>query len=185
MGHAQSGKEVSAYMFTIDPSYQAGNWKFGLGADYFSGDDATADNFNEKEKTFNKFYSPGFLYNGWMNHYVFIKSSTANGGLVDIYPNLEVALKPKHKVRGYFHLFSLANPVKINDAVFTNKDLGQELDLMYIYNHSKELTVQAGFSYYFATETIAAIKKVDYDIVGAPYWAWVMITFKPTLFVSN
>jgi hypothetical protein len=185
-GRAQSGKEVSAYMLTIDPTYKAGNWKFGVGADYLSGDDATSgDDFNKKEKTYNIFYAPGFLYYGWMNYYVYMKSATANGGLVDIYPNVEVTLKPKHKLRSYFHIFSLANPVLINNEVFTDKNIGQELDLMYIYNHSKELTVQAGFSYYFATVTTAALKRVDYNQLGTPYWAWVMLTFKPTLFVSN
>lgn len=184
-GKAQSGKDVSAYMLTIDPKYKTGDFKFGAGLDYISGDDATSSDYGQKVKTFNKMYGAVFAYYGWMNYYSFMAGSTKNGGLMDVYPNVEFTFNEQHKVRGYLHFFSLANAIKLDSDLIEDKDLGQELDLMYIYNYSKDLTVQAGFSYYFTSETLERVKAVEVGQVGSPYWAWVMLTFKPTLFTSK
>ena len=184
-GRAQSGKEISAYMLTIDPSYQLGKIKLGLGLDYISGDDATSSDYEKKIKTFNKMYGAVFAYYGWMNYYSFMQGSTKNAGLMDIYPNLEFGFEKKHKLRAYFHFFSLAQQVKLADKMIDDKGLGQELDLMYIYKYSPELNLQAGFSYYFTTDTLEKIKGVGGTDINSPYWAWVMLTFKPTLFTSK
>jgi hypothetical protein len=184
-GKEQSGKEVSAYMLTIDPSYRIGKVKVGVGVDYISGDDATSSDYSKKVKTFNQMYGAVFAYYGWMNYYSFMQGSTKNGGLMDIYPNAELAWNTKHKVRAYFHLFSLAQQVKLAGNLIEDKNLGQELDLMYIYNYSPELTLQAGFSYYFTTDTLEKVKGLSGANINSPYWAWVMLTFKPTLFTSK
>lgn len=185
MGKAQSGKKVSAYNFAIEPAYRFGKLRVGAGFDYVSGDDATASDYGEKERTFNKFYGAGFSYYGWMNYFTYLKSSTKNAGLVDIYPNLEYGFLQKHKLRGYLHFFSLANPVLIGNAVIEDQQLGQELDLMYIYKYSKELTLQAGFSYFFATDTLEQIKGFAPGTTATPYWTWVMLTYTPTLFKTD
>lgn len=184
LGKAQSGQDVSAFMFTVDPGYKAGNARFGVGFDYISGDDATADDYGEKVKTFNKMYGAVFAYYGWMNYYTYMKSRTKNAGLVDIYPNIEYGFNKKHKVRGYLHFFSLANQALLGGELLEDQGLGQEVDLMYIYKHSKELTVQAGFSYYFATDALEQLKGFAPGTTAAPYWGWVMLTFKPTLFTT-
>jgi hypothetical protein len=185
LGKAQSGKDISAWMFTANPGYKTGNLRLGVGLDYVSGDDANSEDYLQKEKTFNKMYGAVFAYNGWMNYFGYIKSSAKNGGLLDIYPNVEFGFKKKHKVRAYYHFFSLANAVKLGGEIIEDKNLGQELDLMYIYKYSKELNLQAGFSYYFTSETLDKVKGVSADNTQSPYWAWVMITFKPTLFTSK
>ncbi len=196
LGKAQTGQDVSAFMVTVDPGYKFGSFRLGVGLDYISGDDATADDYGEKVKTFNKMYGAVFAYYGWMNYFSYMKKSTKNGGLMDIYPNVDVKLSDKHRVRGYFHLFSLANKVKTTKTTVVNgeevkkteilddKNLGQELDLMYIYKHSKELSVQAGFSYYFTTGALEKLKGFEPGTTDTPYWAWVMLTFKPTLFTT-
>lgn len=185
MGKAQSGKEVSAYMFTINPSYRTGAFKFGVGLDYLSGDDASGSDYLSKVKTFNKMYGAVFAYYGNMNYYSYMPGSTKNGGLVDIYPNVEFTFEKKHVLRGYYHFFSLANQIMLNATLVEDQDLGQEFDLMYIYKYSKELTLQAGLSYYFTTETLERAKGVEVGNVSSPYWAWLMLTFKPTLFTSK
>jgi hypothetical protein len=183
-GKGQSGKEVNAYMFTVNPGYRTGNIRLGIGLDYLSGDDAESSDYLQKERTFNQMYGAVFAYYGWMNYFSYMKSSTRSGGLMDIYPNVDVKLAEKHRVRGYFHLFSLANKVQIGETVLDDQNLGQELDLMYIYSHTKELDVHVGFSYYFATETLEQVKGMTPGETKSPYWAWVMLTFKPTLFTT-
>jgi len=184
-GHAQSGKEVSAYMLTLNPGYKVGKFRLGAGLDYISGDDANSSDYGEKEKTFNKMYGAVFKYYGWMNYYTYMKASTKNGGLMDIYPNVKFAINKKNIIDAYYHLFSLANSVKLGTDIIDDKNMGSELDLRYTCKIMPELNLQAGFSYYFVTETLEKIKGVGVGNSSSPYWAWVMLTFKPTLFTSK
>jgi hypothetical protein len=184
-GHAQSGKKVSAFMLTINPGYKVGKFRLGAGLDYISGDDANNSNYGEKERTFNKMYGAGFMYYGWMNYYTYLKASTKNGGLMDIYPNLSYRINDKHNIDAFYHFFSLANSVKVNAGIINDKNLGSELDLRYTCKVMPELNLQAGFSYYFVTETLEKIKGIGVGESSPPYWAWVMLTFKPTLFTSK
>ncbi|MFP4471398.1 MAG: alginate export family protein [Bacteroidales bacterium] len=184
-GMSQTGKEISAFMFTVNPGYNIGNVRIGAGLDYISGDDAESDDYGQKVKTFNKMYGTQFKYYGWMNYFTFMQGSTKNGGLLDIYPNLQIALAKKHKLAAYYHLFSLANPVMLSSGVEDDLSLGSEIDLMYTYKPSTEVTLQAGFSYYLVSDTMEKIKGIGVGNAETPYWAWVMITFKPVLFTSK
>ena len=184
-GHAQSGKNVSAYMLTLNPGYKVGKFRLGAGLDYISGDDANSSDYGEKEKTFNKMYGAVFKYYGWMNYYTYMKASTKNGGLMDIYPNLKFSISKKHTIDAYYHFFSLANSVKLGTKIIDELNLGSELDLRYTYKIMPEVNLQAGFSYYNVTETLEKIKGIGVGNSSSPYWAWVMITFKPTLFTSK
>lgn len=185
-GRAQSGKEVSAYMATIDPGVKAGIFRIGIGADYISGDNAENADYGEKERTFNRMYGAVFKFYGYMNYYSWMKPSTANGGLVDLYPNIKAFINKKHSITAMFHKFYLANPVFVYEQeISDDQDLGAELDLMYSYKPMKELHVQAGFSYYFTTTTLEQVKKVAGSDISTPYWGWVMITFTPQLFMAN
>jgi hypothetical protein len=184
-GHAQSGKEVSAFMLTVNPGVRVGKLRLGAGIDYVSGDDASDKDYDKKEKNFNPMYGGVFTYFGWMNQFSYVKSSTANGGLIDIYPNIEMNFNKQHTARAYFHFFNLANDVMIGSLLITDQNLGQELDLMYIYKYNPDLTLQAGFSYYFITDTFERVKKYDVGHTQSPLWGWVMLTFKPTLFTTK
>ncbi len=184
-GKAQTGKEVMAYMATIHPGIKFGKVRIGLGGDYVSGDNANNDDYGEKERTFNQMYGAVFKFYGFMNYYSYMKASTANGGLIDIYPNIKVPFGGKHSIAAFYHKFYLANPVLINAKVIDDTDLGSEVDLMYTYKILKDLVLQAGFSYYFTTNTVEQVKKVSNTSIRSPYWGWVMITFTPELFHSK
>jgi hypothetical protein len=114
-----------------------------------------------------------------------MKASTANGGLIDIYPNIKIPFAKKHSVYFGYHKFYLANPVLVSNDLVDNTDLGSEIDLMYTYNILPEVVLQAGASYYLTTETLEKVKKVDGTDIRSPYWIWAMITFKPNLFSSK
>ena len=184
-GKAQSGKDVSAYMATLHPGITVSKVRIGLGGDYISGDNAENDTFGEKERTFNKMYGAVFKYYGYMNYYSYMKASTRDGGLVDIYPNVKIPIKGKHVITAMFHKFYLANPVFFGEEVSSDQDLGSEIDLMYTFKAMKELVVQGGFSYYFTTNTLEQLKGVGSVEAKSPYWAWVMLTFTPQLFSAD
>ena len=130
-------------------------------------------------------YGAVYKFYGYMNYYTYMKASTANGGLIDIYPNIKIPIKEKHSITALYHKFYLANPVFIGDNVSDNEDLGSEIDFMYTYKPMKELVVHAGVSYYFTTTTLKQIKNVNATDINSPYWAWVMLTFTPQLFTSE
>ncbi len=181
-GSTQSGKAVSAFMAGINPTVRISTVRLGLGADYLSGDDAGKSGYREKERTFNKFYGSGFRFHGWMNHYVYIKGSTMNGGLVDIYPSVSWAVNPRHKLDLLTHFFSLANPVMIGDMLVDDKNLGTELDTRYTFTWDSELSVNVGFSYYFTTDTFILVKTRSDAGIRQPWWIWTMLTYKPVIF---
>lgn len=184
-GKAQSGKEVMAYMASLHPGLKIGKVRIGVGGDYLSGDNAENTDYGEKERTFNQMYGAVHKYYGYMNYYSYMKSSTANGGLIDLYPNLKVPFAKKHAFTLYYHKFYLANPVMIGAELVDNTDLGSEIDLMYTGKLMKDLVVQAGVSYYLTTESLEKVKKVNRTDLRSPYWAWVMITFTPELFSTK
>jgi len=172
-------------MVTVHPGYTISKFRIGLGLDYYSGDDANNEEFGASERTFNRFYGAVYKYNGNMNYYTYIKGSTKNGGLADLYPSLTFKTNKKHIVSAYYHFFSLVNAVKLGNDIVEDKDLGSELDVVYTFKQSKELNLKVGFSYYFATESLEKIKGYPDGNINSPYWGWVMLTFKPTLFTSK
>ena len=181
-GKAQSGHDVMAYMASVHPGLKLGKVRIGLGGDYISGDNAKNDDYGIKERTFNLMYGAVFKNYGYMNYYSYMKGSTANGGLIDFYPNVKVPFNKKHSLAVLYHKFYLANAVKIAGGTMDDTDLGSEVDLMYTYKIMDMLVLQAGASYYFTTSSFEKVKKVDATDIRSPFWIWTMLTFTPELF---
>jgi hypothetical protein len=184
-GKAQNGKDVMAYMASVHPGIKIGKMRLGVGGDYISGDNAEKDDYGTKERTFNIMYGAVYRYYGHMNYFSYMKSTTANGGLIDIYPNIRVPINEKHSITAFYHKFYLANPVLVKNEVIDDTDLGSEVDLVYTYKILKSLVLQAGASYYFTSGTLEKIKAVDGGDIRPPIYAWTMITFTPTLFQTR
>ncbi|MBC8319459.1 MAG: alginate export family protein [Bacteroidetes bacterium] len=184
-GNAQSGKDVNAYMFTLHPGIKFQDKRLGMGWDYFSGDNANNSDYDIKEKTFNKMYGAVIKFSGLMNYYTYMKTSTANGGLIDIYPNLKIPVNSKLSFTMIYHKFYLANPVLVEGAIIDDTDLGSELDMRYSYKILKDANLEGGFSFYFTTETLKKVKNVATSEIRSPYWVWIMITFTPDLFTAK
>jgi hypothetical protein len=184
-GKAQSGKEVSAFAFGLSPKAVLGPVNLGIGADYLSGDNANNSDYNEKEKTFNKFYGAGFMYHGWMNYYVYIKGSTKNGGLIDVYPNISWAIAEQHKLDIQAHFFSLAQSVLIGDNIINDKNLGTEIDTRYTFILKEDFKLNVGLSYYFTTDTFIKVKAGEMANINQPYWIWTMLTYTPNIFSND
>jgi hypothetical protein len=60
--------------------------------------------------------------------------------------------------------------------------LGTELDLTLGYKLANNITLSAGYSKMFATDTMEILKGGDKDADNS--WGWIMFTFKPKLFSS-
>ncbi len=178
-GNKTSSKNGNAYMFTLTGNYKLNKIDLGLNADYQSGKG------NGDTQAFDLMYGARFKYYGWMNYYV-LPSDTKDGGLVDLSPNIRWTINKKHCIYAIYNFFWLAqdvyNDMDGGDYSYLTKNLGSEIDLNYKYTYDKSFNIQLFFGYYFATETTEFVKNIERGKSTSPYWASVMLTFKPKFF---
>jgi len=177
-GNKSSSQKESAYMLTISGKHKLMAIEIGAGFEYISGD-------GENTMAFDNMYGARSKYNGKMNYYL-IPKSTKNGGLIDLNANIKWSINKHHSIGAAFHNFWLETAIYKQmvgmDYSYLDKNLGSELDLNYTYKYSKVFNIQAFFAYYFATETTEFVKGVDRGTSTSPYWASIMLTFKPNLY---
>ena len=176
----QTGKDVadndlSAYLISLDGSYKVTDKiKLGLGGELISGNDNGAPS-NGDNNAFTPFYGTNHKFNGLMD-YFFVGNHANNVGLLDVNVKANFTLNTKSNINLAFHNFSAA-------ADFTEKQLGNELDLVYTYKIQKGVTVKAGYSHLFESEGMEILKgNVDGNTNN---WGWVMLVVKPTLFKTE
>ncbi len=184
-GKSQLGKDVSSWMITAEAAYRLKKWRLGAGIDLLSGHDASNNDsdYQKTEHNFDLFYGIRYLRYGLMNQYV-LPSGTLNGGLVDIYPSIHFYPNTKNKISIDYHHFALQQSVAdpFAEKSYLEGSLGSEIDLVWSHSFSKELILNAGFCYYITNDTYSKVKQVDPQDLESPYFGWLMITFKPTLF---
>lgn len=177
------GKDVSAYMGSLSAQYKIQKIKLGAGFDYLSGDQD-----NNTYNAFDLMYGGRFKFNGRMNYYN-LASGTKQNGLIDIYPSIAWNIHKRHSLYAAYHIFRLPQEIYQlpdgGDYSYLNQNIGGELDVSYTYKFDKSFNIQAFFGYYFATETTEFIKGVPKGTSTSPYWASIMLTFKPSIFTSN
>lgn len=194
-GKNKANKDLAALYFAGDVSfYLVKAFTFGIGGEYLSGT-STKDkaDASKKDQSFSPFYGTNHKFNGWMD-YFYVGSHAGNVGLIDIYLPLKVTIK-KVSLALIPHYFMSAATVSTQVAdegrgVNSWKDygsaLGTELDFVVKYTINKSVNIQGGYSQMFATETMQVVKYSSTP--GGDYfkntnnWAWIMLTFKPTLF---
>lgn len=168
--------DVSSYYFAGDVGYKINaNFNVGLGAEYLSGKDM--DDTDADIKSFAPLFGTNHKFNGWMD-YFYVGNHANNVGLVDLYATFGYQ-KDKFSAKLMPHLFSSAANI-YNGSDKMSNGLGTELDLVLGYKLAKEISLNAGYSQMFATESMEILKGGDRDEHNS--WSWVMITFKPKLF---
>jgi hypothetical protein len=79
-----------------------------------------------------------------------------------------------------YHYFALNQ--KVNDL---DKYLGSELDLGVNVNFRSELNFRGGYSVMLPGATMEEIQGVGKGNSSFSSWAYIMLTFKPTIFVQK
>jgi len=167
--------DLSAYNFSLDATMSLNeNVNVGAGYELLSGTDQTGA---DKNNSFAPLYGTNHKFNGFMD-YFYVGNPHGNVGLHDIY--LKANAKPgKVKFNAALHFFSADG-----DIVDQSKGLGTELDFWCGYSHKGQVQLDFGYSHMFASDALYAIKGVP-ENNEANNWAWVQLTFKPTLFESK
>lgn len=172
---AVNARDISALNFSID-AIAALSEKANIGGGYelLSGTDQQGA---DKNNSFNPFFGTNHKFNGLMD-YFFVGNHINSVGLHDIYVKADA--KPgKVKFNAALHFFSADGEVASGDQY-----LGTELDLFCGYSHKGKVQLDFGYSHMFAGDGLYAVKNVANNDAGNS-WAWVMLTFKPTLFESK
>lgn len=176
-GTNQANKKVDAFMFGANATIMLSKiFSLVPGIEYLSGTsqkDAVAGETN----SFSPLYGTAHKFNGHMDY--FYAGNHANTvGLQDIFLKL-VAKKDKLNAGIDVHLFSAAadilNPDDLSKTL--SNDLGQEVDTYIGYKLSPEVTLNLGYSQYFTTESLHALKGGKKGETNN--WAWISVSFKP------
>ncbi len=174
-GAADKSVDISAYNFSIDALIGLSE-KVNVGAGYeiLSGTDQTGA---DKSNSFAPLYGTNHKFNGFMD-YFYVGNHGNNVGLHDIY--VKANAKPgKVKFNVAVHYFRADGEI-INQG----KSFGTELDLWCGYSYNGQVQLDFGYSHMFASDALYAIKGV-LENNEANNWAWLQLTFKPTLFMSK
>ncbi len=171
--------DVSASYFAGNIGYKtSANFTLGIGLEYLSGKDMNSTDTDVK--SFAPLFGTNHKFNGWMD-YFYVGNHKNSVGLTDI--NATVAYKKdKFSAKLIPHFFSAAADV-FNGSTKMDANLGTEIDLTLGYKLAKNITLSAGYSKMFATDTMEILKGGDRDEDNS--WGWIMFTFKPKLFSST
>ncbi|PKA82348.1 alginate export protein [Ulvibacter sp. MAR_2010_11] len=148
-----------------------------LGGEIISGNDLGSPN-DATNNAFTPQFGTNHKFNGYMD-YFYVGNHLNNVGLIDLYARFKVPVNQKSKLDIALHNFSGAAEISTG----TSKQLGTEIDMVYSYDFSKEITFQAGYSHLFASEGMRIIKNNFDD--NTNNWAWLMVTIHPVLFSSE
>ncbi len=177
-GNDVNENDISAYLFSLEANYKL-QPKFSLiiGGEVLSGNDNGSPTAGEN-KAFSPFYGTNHKFNGLMD-YFFVGNHANNVGLVDLYLGTVVGLGERTSLNARIHNFSAAANLQNIDS----KQLGFEADFVLNYNFRKDINIKAGYSHLFASEGMEILKN-NFDN-NTNYWAWAMVTIKPTLFITK
>lgn len=183
-GIMESTKDFSAIYFMLDASYQvANNFLLGAGVEYLSGN--SMKDPSDKDQAFKPLYGTNHKFNGLMD-YFYVGNHMNSVGLMDIFVVLKYS-KDKFSAALIPHMFQSAGDIYAKNAEGNFQDyssgLGTEIDLVFSYNVAKNVSLKAGYSQMFASESMQVLKGGNHE--NTNNWAWVMIDFKPTFFKSN
>ena len=180
-GKDPAGRSVHAYLAALRATFATKLTPLTVGVDYLSGSDAN----DTRNKAFVPLYGTNHGFYGLMDYFYVGNNHGQLGrtaGLADFYLKTSFKLGEKSALLAHLHHFespaTIYNPQE--GAGKLSSRLGEELDLVYNLNVSPEFNLKAGYSQLYATESLDALKGKPGESFNQ--WAWVMLTFKPTLF---
>lgn len=177
-GNDVNNNDISAYLLSFEANYKLQpTFSLLIGGELLSGNDGEAPS-NGENNGFTPFYGTNHKFNGLMD-YFFVGNHGSNVGLTDLYIGTNIGLGAKTSLNARIHNFSAAADLQGTDS----KQLGVEADFVLNYNFKKDINIKAGYSHLFASEGMEFLKNNFDD--NENYWAWAMVTIKPTLFTTK
>ena len=185
-GHIQDGRQVSAYMFGANVGYQIVKpFKLMVGYEQLSGTDNNPANKAEvakKVNSFNVLYGTNHQLYGYMDMFNSMLQTTYNyPGLNQIYARATVNFSKVTSLEATWRYFSFGKDYLVDMKTKVKKNLGSELDLMFVYKPLPNVELNAAYCYFFPTSTMELLYNLATSVRGSQY-AYLMITYKPKFF---
>jgi hypothetical protein len=185
-GKNSAYRQLSAMYFAADAGYQIQlSLNIGLGVEYLSGSATKDGATSEDDHSFTPLYGTNHKFNGWMD-YFYVGNHSGSVGLVDVYVPINFK-KDKWSLTLMPHYFNTAATLSTYyGEEWEDQDsyLGTEIDFSAAYAFSPEVTIEAGYSHLFASESMQVLKK-EGNYENMQNWAWLMLTVKPVFFSSK
>ncbi len=183
--YGQTGKiatsTVSAWETAVNLGYVfSPKFKATLGYEFLSGKDQGST--STMVKSFTPLFGTNHAFNGYMD-YFYVGNHTNSVGLNDISLRFDFPVK-KVNLSLAPHFFSAPNKI-ISGGVEQDSYLGTEIDFTAVYKAHKDITLTAGYSQMFATDSMVALKGGTGLNDTTNNWAYVMISFNPQLFTTK
>lgn len=176
-----NAKAINAYDASLEVNYKFMEWfNTSVGGEILSGTSQDPQKQNQLN-SFNPFYGTNHRFNGYMD-YFYVGNHLKSVGLVDAYLKLNFG-KGKWNTFLNIHNFQAAADIKdvkkstSTQFVAMDKQLGQEVDITFLYKISEGVSIQAGYSQMFGTESLVALKGGNTAAVSN--WAYLIFHFRP------
>lgn len=169
-----NGKNISAFLFDIDISYQTASLKPGIGISYLSGNNEIG---GETDKLFDVFYGLRHRLFGEMDYFTNFPKDTKEGGLNDMYIYLHYDFSNKINLNNTFHYFRLA---QTNQNTPQAKELGYENDLIFNYSFYDWGSLRIGYIFFLPDDNLKVLKGINDNKFSQFIYA--QLTLKPELF---
>jgi hypothetical protein len=183
--YGQTGKigqsTVSAWETAVNLGYVfSPKFKATVGYEFLSGKDQGSS--STMVKSFSPTFGTNHAFNGFMD-YFYVGNHANSVGLNDLSLKLDFPIK-KVNLSVAPHVFSAPNKI-ISGGVEQDSYLGTEIDLTAVYKVYKDITLTAGYSQMFASDSMVALKGGTglNDITNN--WAYLMVNFNPQIFSTK
>jgi len=179
-GRNATGESIGAFLLAANATF----WKskplnLTVGGEILSGDKSSTTG---KDEAFNPLYGTHHKFYGFMD-YFYVGNGHKNKGLVDVFVKTKIKAGARSAILAHVHEFFTQSKIVTESSEDMSSSLGTELDLVFVHNITPGVVLNAGYSSMFFTKSLEYIK--DTPDPKAASWAWVMISFKPTLFTTK
>lgn len=182
-GTALDNRDIKANFYSARAKYMfTPKNTLMLGYDHYSGTDFSSTDALTESSTFSTLYGPGHKFLGYMDYFGVPENHGA--GINDLLLRANIGIGKKGELEATFHQFNLPEEY-LSNGTQVDKNLGQEFDLVYSHKLDNAVTIKAGFSTFFYTESMEQLKGRISGQGDSALFGWVMLVVKPTFFSTE
>jgi hypothetical protein len=191
-GKFRDGRNLNSWFYGLWCSFQpVRQLKIMAGWEQLSGNNFSDTSALKSKLTgFSTLYGTSHAAYGYMDMFNSIVKNNLSPGLNDLYARATVYFSDKMKLEATYRWFSLPYsylyhlPTASNTLPYiqVQKNLGSEIDLMYVYKPLPNLEINAAYCFFLPTSAMETFNKVAVGKSKFAQYAYLMITYKPNFF---
>lgn len=182
-GTSQDNRNIKANFYSGRATYKLSSINsLTLGYDHYSGTDFSSTNTLAETKTFSTLYGPGHKYLGYMDY--FGVPENHGSGISDLLLTVDLGLFKNGSLGVAIHQFNMDKEY-LRSGVKVNRNLGQEVDVVYSQKLDDLVTIKAGFSTFLYTQSMEQLKGRSPGQGDPALFGWLMLVVKSSLFFTE